>query len=397
MQSRGRVLFAWELGGGLGHVLRMRPLVQRLAERGYSCSCLAIRHEDTAKHLPCPVEEAPWLRFTGRTGKPWVGHIGDTLAALGWSDPGHLSRAVGRWREVLEQKRPDMLVMDSAPVALLASQGLPIKRVWLADAWNTPPQHRPLPDMRERLLNEHREVADTEPGVVHAVNQVLAETQLASIENLSGLFRRAEFSAMLAMAELDPFGPRADTVYRGVWGVHAGAVPDWPTSRLGPGAPGVFCYLNPFVGRHKVVRLLAATGLPTIAMMPNLQPTELAEAKGASVTLIDQPIDASRLFDQCAFVVGQGSPTFTGLALKAGVPSVAIPQSLEQLAIARAAEQTGAVAVAHATKPETIRQAMHRVLTDPRPSQAAKTIAQRYTELNPEQAAICLADEIADL
>ena len=41
------VLFAWESGGGLGHMVQMLPLAAQLARRGHRV-CVALRHLSTA-------------------------------------------------------------------------------------------------------------------------------------------------------------------------------------------------------------------------------------------------------------------------------------------------------------------------------------------------------------
>ncbi len=391
------VLFAWELGAGIGHATRMRPLAEQAMAAGLGVKCLAIRRADAAALMPCPVDEAPWLRAPRHKSPPHIGHLADTLAALGWSDPDHLQEAVRRWRDTLERERPAVLVMDSAPVALLASQSLPIRRVWLADGWNTPPNHSPLPDLTEPVMGLARPVADTEPDVVASINTVLDAYEQPPIDRLYDLFARVQCSAMLTLEELDPHGPRPNTHYRGVWGVQPEAMPVFPASTLGADVPGVFAYLKPFPQRAATLRLLASSGLPTLVFAQGATEVERASIRGGAVRLLDRPVDWCRAADQLAFVVCHASPAMTGLALQYGVPVVGIPLSLEQTAIAKRAAQSGAVIEAHHADAESIRSAMHRVLTDEAVIESAQRFAKQYANLQPDQEANRLGDEIIEL
>lgn len=395
--DKKQIILAWELGAGMGHTSRLRPLAERFAASGAGVECLAIREQDAAKHLPCPVEQAPWLKSPKREGPIWGGHLADTLAMLGWAQTEHLLESVRRWREVLQAKQPDMLVMDSAPTAMLASLGLPMKRVWLANHWSTPPRISPIPDLQAQLTGNARPIPDTEPAVVDAINRCMTDHGQPPIAHLCGLFDRAEASPMLSIPEIDPHGPRPETEYLGVWGSQPGPSLPWPPCEHGPDTPGIFAYLKPFTHRAATLKLLAQTGLPVQAFTPQINDQESEAARGGAVHLFTTSIDWLAKQQTTAFIVCHGGAGMTGRALQLGLPVLALPTSLEQTAVSMRASQTGACIAASIEDIASIGSAFEQMFSDDGVFEAAERLAEKYQGYDPDQAADRFADTLLAL
>src|SRR5947209_8385992 len=105
-------LFTWELGGGIGHVMQMLPLVRELSRRGHRVYC-ALRDLSTAHLLDgygvtllqSPVKMSPRVRHISppRT----LAHI---LSNVGYRDERELSGLASAWRTLFETIQPDVLV-----------------------------------------------------------------------------------------------------------------------------------------------------------------------------------------------------------------------------------------------------------------------------------------------
>ena len=392
-----QMIIAWELGSGMGHTGRLRPLIDRFLASGLAVQCLAIREKDAARQLPCPVEEAPWLKSPPRDGISWIGHLADSLAALGWQKPDHLKKSVDRWREVLIAKRPDVLVMDSAPTAMLASLGLPIMTVWLANHWSTPPRTNQILDLQSRLTGKPRSIPDTEPSVVDAINACLVDQDQVPIAHLYELFDRADVTPMLTIPEIDPYGPRADTEYLGIWGRQPGAAPPWAPCKHGPDTPGIFAYLKPFSHRGATLKLLAETSLPIQAFTPKLSKAEADSIQGDSIQCFTSPIDWLVKQQSTAFIVCHGGAGMTGRAIQLGLPILSLPTSLEQMAVTMRASQTGACVGADIQNISSIGSALEQMFSDESLFEAAGALGKKYEQYNPEQAAMELADTLLAL
>ncbi|MEM9348300.1 MAG: hypothetical protein AAGB26_16955 [Planctomycetota bacterium] len=396
--AKKRILLIWELGAGMGHTSRLRPLAERVMSLGHEVTCTAIREKDAARHLPCPVEEAPWLKAPKRKQPvTWVGHLADTLAALGWSQTDHLRESVRRWRAVLIDEKPDLIVMDSAPTAMLASLGLPMQRVWLANHWSTPPRVKPIPDLQKELTGQNRPIPDTEPAVVEAINACLNEQDQPTITHLYELFDRADDSPMLSIPEIDPHGPRPQTEYLGVWASPSGAAPPWPTCEHGPDTPGVFAYLKPFPHRGATLQLLAQTGLPVQAYTPGLNDIEAKPAGSSNLKCHTSPIDWLAKQQSTAFILCHGGAGMTGQALQLGLPVLALPTSLEQSAVTLRASQTGACIGTNIQDIRSIGSALEQMFSDDGVFEAAEKLGEKYASYSPGQAAIQLADRLTGL
>ena len=126
----GTVLIAWELGDGLGHLMQLAPIVRGLAARGHTVFA-ALRHLGRAEAMfgrGVSLLAAPWAQTpVERQVLPPV-TVAQVLNNMGWHDADHLRSLCGAWRSLYALVRPDVVVFDHAPTAMLASRGLAMKR-----------------------------------------------------------------------------------------------------------------------------------------------------------------------------------------------------------------------------------------------------------------------------
>jgi hypothetical protein len=128
------ILFAWELGGGLGHMMQILPLAQDLAKAGHTVFA-AMRNIDRAgsilgqagvRFLPVACSAlAPACRQTAT--------FPELLLNVGFSSDTALFARACAWRNLFKLAKPDLVIFDHAPTALLASRRLPLRRVLTGD------------------------------------------------------------------------------------------------------------------------------------------------------------------------------------------------------------------------------------------------------------------------
>ena len=125
-----QILFAWELGGGLGHLTPLVPLVRRLRECGHRVVAAArdLSRIDTlfagidVTYLQAPVKMA---RSADQFDPPRTfAHI---LHNNGFAQPAELRAMAGAWRSLYRLVDPDLVVFDHSPTALLAARDLPAR------------------------------------------------------------------------------------------------------------------------------------------------------------------------------------------------------------------------------------------------------------------------------
>ena len=108
----------WELGGGLGHLMRLRPIAKALLETGHRV-VLAARHRSAQSGVRRSAHRAFRSRYRARAGgqgrarRPGRAHrtthtLADVLARQGFDDPKALIAAAERWHLLLteNQARP---------------------------------------------------------------------------------------------------------------------------------------------------------------------------------------------------------------------------------------------------------------------------------------------------
>src|SRR4051794_27851991 len=101
------ILFAWELGGGLGHMLQLQPLAEGLASRGHRVF-VALRNAAGAgsvfgrsgvSFLPAP------YKLGGRTSFRQTLNFSQILVNVGWGDDTELFGLACAWRNLFRLVR----------------------------------------------------------------------------------------------------------------------------------------------------------------------------------------------------------------------------------------------------------------------------------------------------
>ena len=119
-----RILLTWELGGGLGHLMNLRPLAQELAARRHQVF-VAARDLSLGPRvfdvLPVVLLPAPWKSRPTEQVSP-VATYADLLLNIGCGDADCLTAQLQAWRNLFGLVQPDLLVCDHSPTALLAAR-----------------------------------------------------------------------------------------------------------------------------------------------------------------------------------------------------------------------------------------------------------------------------------
>ena len=372
-----RILLAWELGGGLGHLSRLAPVARELERRGHEVIA-AVRDPARAAEwlpgirvLPAPARElppeAPLLR---------AGSFADILHNVGWHSGATLEQLVSAWLGLLDEVRPGLLVLDFAPSALLAARLRDMPRVLLSTGFSSPPDVAPFPSLLHPPEPERElECARRESLIQERANQILSRSGRRPLARLGQLYSEVERNIFATWPELDHYGTRAGVKYSGVWSLKSGERPPWPPGR----GPKVFVYVKNFPARAELFRILGSSGLPVLAYSDSPGPAERADLlEGASVRVVDQPVDLAWAAKQCAFAVLNGGHGASALMLLEGRPILEIPLVQEQHLLSRRVALLGAGQVASPDSPQQIGRALQWLLLDSAPHRAAARFRTRH-------------------
>ena len=335
-----RILYAWELGGGYGHVTSFLPLALALRTRGHEVVC-AVRDLRSAQTFlgrhGFEAHQAPiWLHPP--PGLPEPMNYSEMLFEVGYLDARGLMGMVRGWRSLLTRVDPDLLLVDHAPTCLLAARaGIRARRAVFGTGFCLPPRQDPLPTFvpwrsppLERLVENDRRLLDS-------ANRVLDRLGGASLARMADLFDVDE-DFLCTFPELDHYGRREDARYWGAtFALDEGVAPEWPEGR---GAK-ILAYLS--TAYRDFDRLTKALGeLPhrIVAHVPGFEPPP--RSRHESIVFSARPLNMAAAIAECDLVLCHGGHGTVSLALLAGRPLVVLPIYVEQLIVARNVATLGA-------------------------------------------------------
>ncbi|HQT79463.1 MAG TPA: hypothetical protein PLD10_20660 [Rhodopila sp.] len=400
-----RVLLAAEMLRGAATTSRLLPLAVELADRGHDVSlALPAELRDSVAATGFPVEDAP--RWTAPPPPGFVAvSFADILMHAGYATPGALRGLLDGWRTVLARTRPDLLVADFAPTAMLAAgaSGIPVAAV--GDGFSLPPLASPFPGLRSWADQPADVGTSVEGRVLAVVNICLGRTGTAEWRALRDMFANVP-TFLCAFPELDHYTDRSDGAYLGavfppsrgpaaVWPAGAG---DRPAEGQVPGGqvPGdrVYVDLDP---RHPALPGLAAAldrlGLPTLIQAAALPP-RVADALERGAIQVTTTGNRASLLAGASFVVCQGLE-IAAPALLAGKPLLMLPVFVEQMmTLHRVAGQGLGHGIAPDADAAAIDGALRRLADDKACRLRAVNFSRSYDGYRPGIAVDAMADGI---
>ena len=380
-----RILFVWELGGGRGHLLPMRDLAAPLVADGHRVT-FALRElrlaETVLNGTGIDWLQAPHPRNPRPRPLQTTACFADVLRGAGFGDAATLGGTVRAWRSLFDTVRPDLVLFDHSPAALVAARGRPFRRVLANNgSFFIPAARRPLPALVEAKGLDDAELTAREDRTLAVINEVLGGDE-APLTALHELYK-ADLAALLTLPELDHLPGRPDSDY---WGLlpaaSGGAPPEWPA---GDGRR-VFAYLKPFPALGALLEVLAKEGPAVIAFVDGAGSALARRFAGTRVRIADRAIDLNAALAGAALAICPGGQTAVTAAL-AGVPLLIVPGTLEQTLTGAAVARAGLGLSAPKRAAAGLRAKVKALLTEPRFAGAAAAFAARHAGRDPGEPA----------
>lgn len=372
-----RILLAWELGAGFGHLGPFLGLAPKLLERGHTLHIAAREIAGAVKavgDLPIAVHQAPLcLNTYGDLQEPPLNYA-EILMRYGYLEPAMLRAMIAAWQSLIRAVGVDLLVADHAPTALLAARGLPVARAVIGSPFNVPLPVAPTPNMRPWVTVPPQRLADSDRRVLEVINDVLAPDR--GIDALHRIFDGA-MRFFSGVPELDPYGARAAEEYLGLQALSTGsAEPVWPAGE----GPCVFAYLHAdYRHAERALQALAAGGARVLAHVLGGTPALAQKFHGARLAFAPQLLDFRKVVAGCDLCVCHGNVGTTLGMLQGGRPVLVLPKHLEHFLLGTAVERIGAGRVVH---PDAVEPDIAGVLAAMLGSAAfggqARALAARY-------------------
>jgi len=372
-----RILFAWELGGDYGHLARLLPVARELAARGHE-PVFAVRDLLGAEAILAPHQirsfQAPlWLGQV--TNLPDSISYAELLMRFGFLNARALTGICRAWGNLVGVLQPQLLVLDHAPTALLATRQLGIPRVNFGDGFCIPPVERPIPHFRWWQKENMARLHDSEQFAVANANRVLQALDAPPLVGLSDLMQ-CEDSLLCGFSELDHYPRRAAQDWLGpIFSLGQGVELAWP----GSDGQRVFAYLKGgYSGLEQVLAALHGSKARVLVHASGLARQTMQRFTSANMAFSVDPLSMAQMASQCDLAVCHGGAGTTAAMLLAGKPLLLLPMHMEQSMAARRLTDLGA---ASAVVPETLAQLprlLKKALGDASLSKAAMAFAASH-------------------
>ena len=337
------IVYCWEMGGGLGHVVAMAKIVQAMVGQGNKVTCI-LNDLTHAQRLLGPLG-SQWLAtpriHAAIRRTPPVNHA-DALFNAGYDNPLSLVSLLSTWRTMFFLLKPDRIVCDYAPTARLAANTLGIETVCIDNGFSMPPLsdnlHDPLPLVRTSVKPALEQLVESERRVLDVVNGALDALRSDRLDAFSCLFREKVWYRN--WTDFNHFGPHSPERHLGpIFGDGGKADPVWPA---GPG-PKVFAYLKPeHPGSLKVLEAAIARGYRVLAYLPGFSRAALQDL-GASgrLAVSRDPVNLDKLPDDVEAGIWHSPMGGIGRCLDKGMRMIFLPMNSEQNLVCAAARRSG--------------------------------------------------------
>ena len=390
------ILLTWELGGGLGHMMGLRPVADELSRRGHQV--VAILRDLSAAHqvfadTNVRILQAPFKHERLRFIEPTC-TFAQILHNIGYADAGELGTMSQAWRQIFEWLKPDLIMCDHSPTALLASRGIAMRRTLIGQGFAFPPDVTPLPNLRTWLRPDPMLLQAHETRVLISINAVLSRWGQPPLERITQLYHPVNDNFLLTYSELDVY-PRPDEIrYWGALPVGGiGQLPDWPP---GDGSR-IFAYLKPFAALPHLLDALSRLPNPVLVYGDAISMQLRERFARSNVRFATGAVDMPRTAATCDLAILNATHATTVTMLLAGKPILQIPIYLEQALNALASVRLGAALSALPSNPQQVVGGLQTMLADGKYAAAARAFAARHADHDPVQHLEKLAQRAEEL
>lgn len=371
-----RILLAWELGAGYGHVAVMRGVAQALRALGHEC-LFAVRELHPAEEFfepeLGPVFQTPRAPAAAKQPVKLQLSYASLLHNTGFDDPLALAARLRAWRQLIQTLRIDAVLANHAPGALIAARSLALPRSVFGASFTVPPALSPFPAFQPQLQFDPQVLIRNEGQVLLQLNQALERLRLAPFDCLQDIFADSH-TCVFGYPELDVYETARPQVFAGLADHSHGEAPPWPDM---PG-PRVFAYLRPFKHLEPLLRALHASRVCALVRIADVPLEKLRPYLRPGLTFTSKSIHLRQAAEQCDAMIHYAPDGTTAEMLLAGKPGLLLPIDVEKVLTARRAQQLGAVLATEGLDEKLLAQLLQRLVEDGSLRAGAEAFAARY-------------------
>lgn len=340
-----KLIFCWELGDDLGYLTKALTL-RRIFDESIEFYIVA-RDIVLASELDWPGQvkllQAPiWLRSHPQASK--AESLAEILFYKGYDSHQHLKTLADAWLILFNAIKPDILLFDHAPTALLAASSLKIPKIIVSNPYLTPPPGtQTISLISEQYYNEVK-AADLHSHVVTVINHIRVDYGAEPLKLLSDLFD-VNATFLSGFSKTDYFSKfRSQVIYCG------SALTTSVSTRHPVWKEGFSQKLVGYLKRRdqrseKILQVLAAMQARALCFYSNSSRSEISQFENSSIVATNLPFNFSEACKQASAVICHGGQGVVNEALYRGIPLILIPTQAEQYFIANKIKSLGSAIV----------------------------------------------------
>jgi len=350
--SVARILLCWELGTDFQHLLSLQTIARYYQGKDHEV-WVAGRDVSKLKRLFSDVKinvvQAPFADSTAELGleKQAPRSYADFLRRCGYHHQDALSGLVSAWRTLFSFVKPDLLLCDHAPTALLAARdlsiaGRPVAKVAVGMPFSVPDDNRPAGIFFPGDLAKN-DIVRYEDDLVKVMNKVCIEFSIPRINNLADLFSDLEKCIFQTYAELDHYGYRSaeqrhKTSYIGA------VVPEFSEPAVFPHfkGPKIYCHVKGSAETSVLLKTLQAIECSAIVLVDGIPDKIINAHQSRHICYVDKPVSMRDVLEKSTFAILNGGINSVSLFMQAGIPVGLFPLHIEQFLMAKRVEALNA-------------------------------------------------------
>lgn len=348
-RSNRRIMFAWERGGGQGHLVRIREACRPLLLHHEFEILVAVKDLRTAilvlgdlvrAHHNLRLIQAPSVPSINVKQKRAV-TLSDILMNLGYADIPSTTDTVLRWQQLVHRFSPHVIVSDYSPTLNLAVLGrIPV--IAFGTGFAIPPAEK----LFQSLLPWEKTIPsasmESEAQLLDTFSCIRNRIGLRSVASISALMR-GDSQFICNVAELDPYYSDRKDLIHVPFNLLNNVVSQAPEAK---NKTCIYLYLPTTANRLRdrlelIVPLLQGGSNVTAYFNRSGVRTEEENAGNEKLHLLSEPADLPTILARTDLFINYGSLGSVLAGALNGVPQLWLPESLEHRINAFNAEQLG--------------------------------------------------------
>ncbi|MFT5085495.1 MAG: hypothetical protein ACI9Y1_003556 [Lentisphaeria bacterium] len=337
------IVFVWEVGP-LDAYSKQIGFAQLLLDKGYAVTYVVTGlHEIYLLSLDSRIQilQAPIWPLRHRSSSPCC--IPEVLLVNGYNDPNQLKGLVAAWQGLFNALRPDVVLFDYAPTALVAAQAFKFYKIACGGGVGELVPGVLSADLMPFSIKPNDRIDVSERRVLSTINAVNKSLDVPLLDHLGDLYLSVDDTIICTVPEMDIYRKKRTTVnyvgaQYGCWRSQSLTAISWTDDEH---RPKVIIYLKkPSRHFHRILVVLSHLNSEVIVFSPQVKALDVTVYPALKLYSAADGFDIQANLSQCDILICEGGRPLS-LAIMAGVPTLVAPVDFIQNTEARMAEDLG--------------------------------------------------------